>query len=313
MIRHLEQEHPSLHRAFKQSDLQSAPPTKKTVQLQFHQNEQNELSVGRSVGTGHRIPTSKQKTYDAAVVTMVIQDLLPFTCVEKEGLQNLVSTLRPGYALPSSGTLTKLVKLRFKDETQKLKQFCKAQKYLSYTADLWKSPAKDYYLSVALHFIDDNWNLHCPLIATKHVIGDHKKDTIGKLVGKLIAPFLGPQSVVVAGVTDGGEITSIKHTGDSFKLLYLGKLRERLCLCHRLNNAIKGLLKDYFGDTYLTQWRSFISRINASNPFKELFEECKLTVLGIDCRTKLQKIRKRGGRRLPRCCERHINFEKLFV
>jgi hypothetical protein len=122
-------------------------------------------------------------------------------------------------------------------------------------------------------------------------LGPHKKEIIGKMVASIISPFLGPNSKVHSGVTDGGEITSIKHTANAIprSQQVRGSIQERLCLCHRLNNAIKQLLQDYFGETYLVQWRSFISRINSSNPFNELFEFCKKKELGENCKTKLQR------------------------
>lgn len=122
-------------------------------------------------------------------------------------------------------------------------------------------------------------------------LGDHKKSTIGKLVAEIIAPFLGPRSKVHSGVTDGGEITSVKFTAQNLptQKQYMKRIQERLCLCHRLNNAIKDILKAYFETPYLITWRAFISRINYSNPFNELFEECKKKQLGENCVTRLQK------------------------
>lgn len=102
---------------------------------------------------------------------------------------------------------------------------------------------------------------------------------------------MGPHSKVHSGVTDGGEITSIKHTAASLpkENKYMATVQERLCLCHRLNNAIKGTLQSYFGTTYIQTWRAFITRINFSNPFNELFEECKRKQLGENCSVRLQK------------------------
>ena len=163
-----------------------------------------------------RLSNTKQEEIDKALVNMIILDLMPLSCVEKEGFQKFVETLRPNYGIPSRGKLTKLIQEHYLHEKSKLINFCKAQgKYLTYTTDLWKSAAKEYYISVAVHFIDDDWNLHSPLLATKHITGDHKKATIGKLVAEIIRPFLGPRSKVHSGVTDGGEITSIKHTAAS--------------------------------------------------------------------------------------------------
>ncbi len=111
------------------------------------------------------------------------------------------------------------------------------------------------------------------------------------MVAEIITPFLGPLSQLHSGVTDGGEITSVKHTEAALPKSnkYLNTIEERLCLCHRLNNAIKRTLNDYFGRNYLSEWRAFVTHINFSNPFNELFEECKKKELGEKCKIKLQK------------------------
>lgn len=119
-----------------------------------------------------RLSNTKQEEIDKALVNMIILDLMPLSCVEKEGFQKFVEILRPNYGIPSRGKLTKLIQDHYLQEKSKLINFCKAQgKILTYTTDLWKSAAKEYYISVAVHFIDDDWNLHSPLLATKHITG----------------------------------------------------------------------------------------------------------------------------------------------
>jgi hypothetical protein len=119
-----------------------------------------------------RITAAKQKLYDDALVQMVLQDLLPFSTVEKEGFRNFVAVLRPGYDPPGRTKLTAMIKQLYVDQRKLLIQFIKSQgKYLTYTTDLWKSAAKEYYVSVALHFIDESWTLHSPVVATQHIKG----------------------------------------------------------------------------------------------------------------------------------------------
>lgn len=67
------------------------------------------------------------------------------------------------------------------------------------------------------------------------------------------------------------------------------KIEERLCLCHQLNNAIKKMIQEHFGETYLTELRQFIAQINYSNPFHELFLKSKKEVFGEKDKNKLQR------------------------
>ena len=75
--------------------------------------------------------------------------------------------------------------------SKKIAKETKKAKYPSYSLDLWKSVRKDYYCSIALHYIDDDWNLKHPLIATSLVSGTHTAENIGQLAAAKLAPFLG--------------------------------------------------------------------------------------------------------------------------
>jgi hypothetical protein len=248
--------------------------------------------------------------------------MLPVSTVEKKGFRNFVSVISPGYVPPSRNTMVEYIHSAYLDKQQALKVLIHSEaEFACYTTDLWKSAAKEYYISVALHFIDKQWKLHCPVVATTKVtgtslsynfscsvgilffynffLGNHKKDRIGALVADIISPFLGPNTKVHSGVTDGGEITSVKFTRAQMtnSQTYNNQLEERLCICHQLNNSIKYVLDRFFHEV-LRIWRAFISQLNYSNPFFELFLECKKTVLP----------NSRSTERLQKDCETRYRF-----
>ena len=89
-------------------------------------------------------------------------------------------------------------------------------------------------------------------------------------LGDGITPF--------SGVTDGGEIASVKETAKSylFYCMFLICYRElkchiedRRCICHQLNNIIKKMLCDYFLKSFIIPWRGFIKLIKKSDSFKK--------------------------------------------
>jgi hypothetical protein len=90
----------------------------------------------------------------------------------------------------------------------------------------------------------------------------------GKLIADAIRPFLGDNAKIVSGVTDGGELASVKWTGQQLEIV----IEERLCLCHTLNNTFKRLLEDYYAHLHIAGLKAFITRINFSNPFKGIFD-----------------------------------------
>lgn len=188
---------------------------------------------------------AKKLNFASAMINMIILDFMPLSFVEKSGFQELLSVLSPAYVIPSRDSLLSLLDNEYQKAKRELRLFVRtnAVNYLTYTSDLWKPlKANQYYLSVRLHFIDHEWKVNRPLIATSHVtgptlfsfssltmklfkpcLGDYKKSTIGEKASNLIAPFLGKHMIVHSGVTDSGEVTSISYSQRVFlfTLLFL--------------------------------------------------------------------------------------------
>lgn len=123
----------------------------------------------------------------------------------------------------------------------------------------------------------------------KHILGRHTAVAVGKLVASVLREFLGENITPFAGVLDGGDIASVSETANLLNC----KIEERRCICHILNNAVKKLILTFFGDsTYVLDWRTFVSHINFSNSFKELWDETclkmynKKVTLQKDCPTR---------------------------
>jgi len=233
----------------------------------------------------------QQKKIDDAILEMIVLDDLPLNTVNKTGFLSLLRIIKPAYVPPSRPKLQELLDDHFQMKQQLLRELCQKTDFISYTTDLWKSDAKQYYISIALHFIDRFWKYHSVLVATSQVQGSHTKDRISAIVADKIVPFLGPQTKIHSGVTDGGEISSVRFTSDALpdSRKLSGKIENRLCVCHQLNNAVKRFLKDNLEVSYLLPWRSFIAHLNYSNPFFEFFSVCRSKILGEDNKERLQR------------------------
>ncbi len=78
-----------------------------------------------------------------------------------------------------------------------------------------------------------------------------------------------------AGVIDGGDISSVRETAKQLQC----NIKDNTCICHMLNNLIKRMLTDYFENVFLVEWRTFISKLRKSNPFRELWaESCRASL-----------------------------------
>ena len=73
---------------------------------------------------------SKKERLDEKVLSMIVEDNQPFSCVNQKGFRDLMKEVDPDYALPDRKTLT----ARFnKDYSEKIDQVCAVYYYYSCT------------------------------------------------------------------------------------------------------------------------------------------------------------------------------------
>lgn len=132
-------------------------------------------SSGRSsVPTLHQ---SRQKSITEAVLRMIAEDMLPLSFVEGSGFRSFMSVIGPQYQRLSQ----RAVGLRLYDDVEKaikphlirdLKTCLAASAgdaVVHATLDLWASPYADPVVAVQLHFLDDDWHIHRPTVAFRHI------------------------------------------------------------------------------------------------------------------------------------------------
>lgn len=233
--------------------------------------------------TAPAVTGAMQRKFDNAVLDMMTQDLQPFSLVEKEGFKTLCLAFSPGYTLPSRRCFTTMFDDAYEKKKKKIAEITRAASFPSYAMDLWKSRGKDYFVSISIHFISDQWKLESFVVCCRHFQGNHDSPAVGGFVGECLKEFVGDNVKLFSGVTDGGAVSTVPFTAS--KLGY--KIEARNCSCHQLNNMIKKIVSCYLEADYLVPWRAFIKAINQSNPFKEAWDKCCVGAFGK--KIKLQK------------------------
>lgn len=199
----------------------------------------------------------------------------PISTVEEKAFQDIFKLINPHYQVPGRSKLIDLLRKKASERKEQLIKWTKSAQYPSYAVDLWKSATtKDYYIALSIHWIDKDWNLNCPVIAFRKVIGDHTAESIGAICANILQEFLGTNPF--SGVADGGEIDSVSVTVQLLNCV----IEERRCVCHLLNNAVKDLICNNFSNnSWIDDLRRFIGHINHSNPFKEAWDSACLEYL----------------------------------
>uniref|UniRef100_A0A8C7LFI2 Uncharacterized protein n=2 Tax=Oncorhynchus kisutch TaxID=8019 RepID=A0A8C7LFI2_ONCKI len=126
------------------------------------------------------VPTthqSRQKSITEAVLRMISEDMLPLSFVEGSGFRRFMSVIGPQYQRLSQ----RAVGLRLYDDVEKaikphlihnLKTCLAASSgnaVIHATLDLWANPYADPIVAVQLHFLDDDWHIHRPTVAFRHI------------------------------------------------------------------------------------------------------------------------------------------------
>ena len=108
------------------------------------------------------------------IAGMIVKDLRPINVVNGKGFQELMSYLEPGYKLPSDTHFTNLIEKIYASVKMKVIDILsKDVEFLSITADIWTSIATESYLSVTLHYIDNNWEIKSFALGTFPLTESH--------------------------------------------------------------------------------------------------------------------------------------------
>ncbi|KAL4646388.1 zinc finger BED domain-containing protein 4-like [Arapaima gigas] len=119
----------------------------------------------------------RQKNITAAVLRMIAEDMLPLSFVEQPGFQNFMSVLDPRYprlsqravGLKLYDEVEKIIKPRLIGELKNCIALSGGDAVIHITLDLWASQLTEPVMAVQLHFIDDDWNIHRPTVAFRHL------------------------------------------------------------------------------------------------------------------------------------------------
>ena len=76
--------------------------------------------------------------------------------------------------------------------------------FLSITADIWTSKARESYLSVTLHYIDNNWEMTSFALGTFPLTESHTGESIQCWIKDLLKEFNVDSNKVVSFVHDNG-------------------------------------------------------------------------------------------------------------
>lgn len=117
----------------------------------------------------------KWNNVTGAITSFLVKSMVPIRTVEQESFIAMVKQLEPGYQVPSRKYFTETaIPKAYNDLVEKVKAQLKGAVHFSITSDAWTSAINmNPYVSVTLHFIDDDWKLISKNLSTIFAPEDH--------------------------------------------------------------------------------------------------------------------------------------------
>ncbi|GAA6081512.1 zinc finger BED domain-containing protein 1-like [Tachysurus ichikawai] len=134
--------------------------------------------------------------------------MTPLATVERSGFKHLVKTLDRSevkrYTVPSQSHFSKTALPDMYKTCWKNVAELKNVQHFAATSDLWSSRTMDPFLSLTLHYIDDDWKLHQRCCETAYFPADHMADMIAQDLKDMLSEWDLAEEKLSAITTDNG-------------------------------------------------------------------------------------------------------------
>lgn len=125
-------------------------------------------------GTPYEKTSRRHKQITDAIARLIAKGMVPIYLVEKKVFRDLIHTLDPRYVVPSRKYFSRVELPRLYAECRaKVEKEILNVAYYALTTDLWTSRATQPYMSLTIHFIDEDWKLCSRCLQTAYFPDDH--------------------------------------------------------------------------------------------------------------------------------------------
>ena len=165
LISHIKNHHKDIHQTMNKSVVKnpslSKDLKKDVMEIKPSQVSQQTITSSLLSVTPYEKTSKRHKDITQAITNFVAKDMLPVYTVEKDGFQKMLSVLDKRYHLPSSTYFHRVAIPNLYDNTRKAveKELGKEVKYFSGTTDLWSSRTTEPYISLTIHYINNDFQL----------------------------------------------------------------------------------------------------------------------------------------------------------
>ena len=165
----------------------------------------------------------------------VVKFMQPLSVVENRAFRQLLHKMDPRYTIVSRKHMTyNLLPELYNSEKVKLLDKLKQVDHVSVTTDCWTSRTVDPYMTVTVHFVDQNWQINSRVLSTTKVEGSHTGEKIADELRGVFKTW-GIEDKVTTIVNDNA--ANVKNAVERLKT------RHQACFAPTLNLVVKDSIR----------------------------------------------------------------------
>lgn len=101
-----------------------------------------------------------------------------------------MSVLEPGYTCPSRKQISKLLQQKAQAaRTELKKELADVKSNVALTTDIWSSSATEAYITVTLHYLNENWKLCSYVLETSEFSDRHTSANIAERLTEIASQY----------------------------------------------------------------------------------------------------------------------------
>ena len=172
---HLQHNHKELHEQFKAS--QTTKP--KTLSSSKSKTLQQSISQSFACVTPYEKTSKRHGEITEAITRYLAKDMMPINTVTKDGFVSLIRKLDRRYSIPSRNYFSQVAIPKMYDTCRKTVESELGQiEHYACTTDLWSSRTTEPYISLTVHFLDQDFELKTRCLQTAYFPGEHTGENI---------------------------------------------------------------------------------------------------------------------------------------
>ena len=211
-------------------NVQKKSKTQKTVQ--------DTLPKSLTRNIPYKDDSQRKKTLDQKVLDLIVIDMQPLSVVEDKAFRSLMHEMDPKYKIISRKQLTQvLLPSKYEMEKASLMSRLNQVENLAVTTDQWSSRNNEGYTTITAHFIDDNWNIHSPVLMTRHKPQRHTAINLANELAEAFEEFQIKDKVTAVVTDNAPNITSAVSKLDQVE-------DRQACFAHTLNLCVQHAIKN---------------------------------------------------------------------